>query len=102
MSKKIFRNPFVYLSAEDGIILFRKKGVEVRYPSTTIDPDPNILSTMDYIRYAIERLDWQLEWHESILEEASAQRRAEEAAKEEASRPKFKVLTGGLDKSEKE
>ena len=88
MSKKIFRNPFIYLSATDGIILFKKKGIEVRYPSITKQADENILSTMDYLRYALERLDWQMEWNKEWLEE-EMKRVADEA------RPALKLLPGG-------
>ena len=91
MGIKIFRNPFLYLGAEDGIILFRKKGVEVRYPSTTKPLDENITSTMDFIRYCLERQDWQFEWQAERMEEYS---RREREAKIEA-QPALRLLTGG-------
>ena len=95
MSKKIFRNPFIYLSAGDGVILFREKGVEVRYPSITQRADENILSTMDYLRYALERLDWQMEWNQNLIEQESLRLADVEEAKKEAARPRLKLLTGG-------
>jgi len=91
MGKKIFWNPFVYLSAEDGIILFRKKGVEVRYPSTNKPLDENIMSTMDYLRYCLERQDWQMDWHKDVLEEESRREREVKAS----TTPALRLLTGG-------
>ncbi len=102
MGKKIFWNPFVYLSAEDGVILFRKKGVEVRYPSTNKPLDENIMSTMDYLRYCLERQDWQLDWHRDQLEEESRRRREELAQAKALAQPALRLLTGGKDNEEKE
>ena len=94
MSNKIFRNPFIYLGAQEGIILFRKNGVEVRYPSTTKPLDQNIMGTMDFIRYALERQDWQLEWTERMYELEALQLKEQEQEKE-AMKPQLRLLTGG-------
>lgn len=99
MSNKIFRNPFVYVGKEDGLILLKKKGVEVRYPDVREPVDENIFFTMDYIRYALERLDWQFEWHADMAEEEALMREEEERAMQ----PALRLLSGGkLDDNKKE
>jgi hypothetical protein len=95
MSNKTFRNPFIYLGAQEGVILFRKNGVEVRYPSTTKPQDQNIMGTMDFIRYALERQDWQFEWTERMYELEALQLEEEEEREKEAMRPQLRLLTGG-------
>ena len=82
----------VTLGATDAAIVFRHNGARFIYPAVNADPPEELLDTLDFLRYALERQDWLAEWLESQEWEQALTNLATEEA------PRLEVIDGGLSK----
>ena len=83
------------LGANDAAIIFRHNGAHFVYPSVKSNPPEELLDTLDYLRYALNRQDWLAEWLESQEWEQAL---TDLADPEPALR--LQVIDGGLSKDD--
>jgi hypothetical protein len=76
------------LSPKEGAILVLDHGIEVYYPPSPESAREEVVDTLDFLRYALTRPDWQGDWHR--MSEQSFREEAESAI------PRLTVLEGGL------
>ncbi len=76
------------LSPKEGAILVLNHGIEVYYPPSPESAREEVVDTLDFLRYALTRPDWQNEWRY-----ANEQELRKEA---ETTIPRLTVLEGGL------
>jgi len=76
------------LSSKEGAVLVLDHGIEVYYPPNPELARDEVVDTLDFLRYALTRTDWQSDWqytHEQELREEA-----------ETALPRLTVLEGGL------
>jgi hypothetical protein len=76
------------LAPTEGAILVLNHGIEVYYPPSPQSAREEVVDTLDFVRYALTRPDWQDEWH--CTNERELRKEAETAI------PRLTVLDGGL------
>lgn len=77
-----------HLSSKEGAILVRDHGVEIYYPPAYETVCEDVTDTLDFLRFALTRDDWQNEWH--YVRELELRKEAEDA------HPCLTLLDGGL------
>ena len=81
----------IVLSANEAAIVFRYNGAYFVYPESGAAPPDELLDTLDYLRYALERPDWLAEFkEESAWINALTDLETAEMA------PRLEVIEGGL------
>mgnify|MGYP003663419732 CR=1 FL=1 len=76
------------LSSKEGAVLVLDHGIEVYYPPSPELARDEVTDTLDFLRYALTRTDWQNDWH--YAHEQELRKEAEDAL------PRLTVLEGGL------
>jgi len=77
--------------------MFWDDGIEFKYPHKKYSPDQRAIDSMDFLRYALERPDWQDEWHTEKIERENWEREMNY----EVQRQQFTMIEGGLKDDEK-
>lgn len=83
----------ITLGATDAAIVFRHNGARFIYPAKNAKPPVELIDTLDFLRYALNRQDWLAEW----LESQEWEQALTDLATEEA--PRLEVIDGGLSKN---
>ena len=78
-------------------IMFWDDGIEFKYPHKKYLLDQRAVDSMDFLRYALDRHDWQDEWHTAKIEQENWEREMDY----EAQRSMFTMIQGGLEDDEK-
>ena len=81
----------IILGSTDAAIVFRYNGAHFVYPEENAKPPQDLLDTLNYMRYALERKDWL----EQFKDEEAWQQAITNLATEECA-PVFEVIEGGL------
>lgn len=82
----------ITLGATDAAIVFRNNGAHFIYPAKSAAPPEEMLDTLDYLRYALQREDWLNEWVEELQWSAAMM---DEELDGERPAPRFEVIDGG-------
>lgn len=85
----------IVLNAAEAAIVFRYNGVYFVYPEEDSAPPADLLDTLDFMRYALERPDWLEEFRDETAWTAALT----DLATEEMP-PRLQVLEGGLQKND--
>ncbi len=86
----------IVLGVNDAAIVLRPMGADFIYPSPNAKPPAELMDTLEFLHYAIQRKDWHEEW--------LADKEAEEALMDmitgysapEDEPPRFEIIEGGL------
>ena len=81
-----------HLGAGEGAVLVKEEGIAILYPPIGMEPNPQVIDTLDYLRHALDRDDWMAEW--SFIAELEAEAEEEEDD-EPRPGPHLTVLDGG-------
>lgn len=82
----------ITLGATDAAIVFRHNGAHFIYPAKSAVPPEDMLDTLDYLRYALQREDWLTEWVEELQ---WSQAMTDDELDGERPGPRFEVIDGG-------
>jgi hypothetical protein len=86
----------VVLNPAEAAIVFRHDGVRFIYPAISSASPPQLLDTLDYLRYALERQDWLEQWKD----EKAWQDAMTDLSTEDMPVPVLQVIEGGLSHDE--
>jgi hypothetical protein len=79
------------LAPTDAAIVFRYHGVSFIHPQENVTVPKELIDTLEFLKYAMERPDWLEEWRdENTWQQAITDLATEECA------PVFRVIEGGL------
>jgi len=86
----------IILGTNDAAIVLRPLGADFIYPGAGAQPPPELMDTLEFLHYAIQRKDWHEEWlADKEAEEALMDMIAESLA-DEPEPPRFELIEGGL------
>ena len=92
---KIKKPKRIILATTDAAIVLRYHGCEFMYPEIDSGAPQELLDTLDYLKYAIERKDWHAKWADD-----KAWNQAIEDLTKPPEEPKLKLIKGGLKEKE--
>ena len=87
----------IVLGVNDAAIVLRPLGADFIYPSPSAKPPAELMDTLEFLHYAIQRADWHEEWlADKEAEEALMDMIAGYPAPDEPEPPRFEIIEGGL------
>ncbi len=86
----------ILLGANDAAIVLRRDGADFVYPNINAKPPPELMDTLEFLHYAIQRQDWHSEWLADKEAEEALQDMIAQTSAPEPEKPRFEIIEGGL------